>query len=83
MWDPGSEIEIEDLLSSNMPLVVEKDTEWRRGEMGLEVVLGVLEADNAGGEPGGVSRGVAVWDTNGKLFDKLGLGAAAISYDKT
>lgn len=60
VWDPGSEIEIEDLLSSNMPLVVENETEWRRGEIGLEVVLGVLEADNAGGEPGGVSRGVAV-----------------------
>lgn len=73
--DPGSEIEIEDLVSSNMPLVVANDTEWRRGERGLDVVFGVPEADKIGGEPGGVSRGVVVCDTNGKLADKLGLGA--------
>jgi len=73
--EPGSEIEIEDLVSSNMPLVVANDTEWRRGEIGLEVVFGVPEADKIGGEPGGVSRGVVVCDTNGRLADKLGLGA--------
>lgn len=60
MCEPGSEIEIEDLLSSSIPLVVENDTEWRRGERGLDVVLGVVEADSVGGEPGGVSRGVVV-----------------------
>lgn len=61
MCEPGSEIEIEDLLSSNIPLVVvENDTEWRRGERGLDVVLGVVDADSVGGEPGGVSRGVVV-----------------------
>lgn len=59
-----------------MALAVENETEWRRGERGLEAVLGVVEADKVGGEPGGVSRGVVVWDIIGRLFDTLGLGTA-------
>lgn len=51
-------------LSSDTLLVVEKDTECLLGETGIEVLCGDPDADRFGGDPGGVSRGVLVFDSN-------------------
>ena len=62
----GTEEKTEDL-SSNIPLEVESEIECRLGE---------TDADKVGGDPGGVSRGVVVWDVKRKLCDKPALEAA-------
>lgn len=45
------------------------------GETGLGVLVGDADADRVGGDPGGVSRGVLVWDANKRLDDIRGLEA--------
>lgn len=64
-----------DDLSSNIPLEVENEIECRLGETGLDVLVGDTEADRLGGDPGGVSRGVLVWDTNSIPCEMPGLEA--------
>lgn len=54
-------------LSSNIPLEVESEIECR---------LGDTDADRVGGEPGGVSRGVLLWDAKRKPCDMPALEAA-------
>lgn len=65
-----------------MPLVVEKDTECRLGDAGLDVLDGDTDADTIGGEPGGVSRGVLVCDANKRPGDIRGLEAKIIQKQK-
>lgn len=61
-------------LSSNIPLEVESEIECR---------LGDTDADRVGGEPGGVSRGVLVWDAKRKPCDMPALEAAiTITWNK-
>lgn len=67
-------------LSSNMPLVVEKETECRLGDTGLDVLVGDTDADRLGGEPGGVIRGVEPWDAKRRFWGTLGLGAAIVEW---
>ena len=61
---------------SNIPLETENDIECRFGETGLDVLVGDTDAEEIGGEPGGVSRGVLVCEANRRLFDTRGLEAA-------
>lgn len=61
---------------SNIPLETENDIDWRFGEAGLDVLVGDTDAEEIGGEPGGVSRGVLVCDANRRLCDTRGLEAA-------
>lgn len=56
-----------------MPLEVENEMECRLGDMGLDVLVGDTDADRLGGEPGGVSRGVLLWDAIRRLYGTLGL----------
>jgi hypothetical protein len=60
-----------------MPLDVANESECRLGDAGLEVV-GDTNADRLGGEPGGVKRGVLVWDANRRPCDMRGLEPARI-----
>lgn len=53
--------------------MVANETECRLGDKGLEVLLGDTDADRLGGEPGGVSRGVLVCDTNRGPYDDMPL----------
>lgn len=45
-----------------MPLVPANDIECLLGDSGRDVTLGDADDDLLGGEPGGVNRGVLVWD---------------------
>ena len=77
-WLERIEENIEDR-SSNRPLDDENDIECRLGDTGLDVPVGDTDADKIGGEPGGVSRGVLVWDANRRPCDTWGLKAARVS----
>lgn len=55
----GPDEKTEDL-SSNSPLELDID---------IECLLGDTDADRVGGEPGGVRRGVLVWDAKRKPCD--------------
>ena len=61
---------------SIIPLEVENDMVLRLGETGLDDLVGDPEADTLGGEPGGVSLGVLVWDASSIDIDTPGLDAA-------
>nr|GMC91113.1 hypothetical protein Iba_scaffold36928CG0010 [Ipomoea batatas]GMD63459.1 hypothetical protein Iba_chr12bCG15060 [Ipomoea batatas]GMD70578.1 hypothetical protein Iba_chr12eCG7680 [Ipomoea batatas] len=85
--DPASKLDIElcwlgidenkEDLSSNMPLVVANEIECLLGgEIGFGDRVGETDADKLGGEPGGVSRGVLVWDANNRPCAMRGLKAA-------
>lgn len=63
-------------LSSGMPLEVENDIECRLGDTGFDVFVGETDADRLEGEPGGVNRGVVVWDANRRPGDMRGLEVA-------
>ena len=76
-WVKDMEENTEDL-SSYMPLVVEKETECRLGDTGLDVLVGDTDEDRLGGEPGGVSQGVEPWDAKRRFCGTLGLGAAIV-----
>jgi len=58
-----------------MLLVIENDIDCRFGDTGLDVLVGDTEAEKLGGEPGGVNRGVFVWDAS-RICGMPGLGAA-------
>lgn len=58
-----------------MPLVVENEIECRLGDTGLDVLVGDTDAERLGGEPGGVNRGVLVWDASNRPGDIRGLEA--------
>lgn len=45
------------------------------GETGFGVLVGEADAERVGGDPGGVSRGVVVWDANKRLGGMRGLEA--------
>lgn len=77
-WLGGREENIEDL-SSGIPLEVENDIECRLGDTGLDVLVGDTEAEKLGGEPGGVNRGVLVWDASRILCDMPGLDTVKIN----
>jgi hypothetical protein len=66
-----------------MPLEVEKEMECRLGDMGLDVLVGDTDTEKLGGEPGGVSRGVVLWDAMRKLYGTLGLMSAILEWKKT
>lgn len=74
-WPGGTEENIEDL-SSKIPFEVETDIAFRLGDAGFDVLVGDTEADRLGGEPGGVNRGVLVWDANRKPCDIPSRGTA-------
>lgn len=59
-----------------MPLEVENDNECRLGDTGFDVLVGETDADRLEGEPGGVIRGVAVWDANRRPGEMRGLAAS-------
>lgn len=54
--------EEKDALPSSMLLVPANDIECLLGDSGRDDTLGDADDDLLGGEPGGVSRGVLVWD---------------------
>lgn len=60
----------------------ETEIECLLGETGLDVLVGDADADRMGGDPGGVSRGVLVWDANNRLRDMRGLEAGKITDKK-
>lgn len=55
---------------------LENETECLLGDTGLDVLVGDTDADRLGGEPGGVIRGVLVWDAKRRPCDTRGLVAA-------
>ena len=59
-----------------MPLAVANEIECRLGDAGLDVLVGDTNADRLGGEPGGVNRGVVVWEANNRPCATRGLGTA-------
>lgn len=59
---------IEDL-SSNILLEVENEIECLRGDVDFDDLVGDTAAENLGGESGGVSLGVLLWDANRKPCD--------------
>ena len=65
-----------------MPLEVEKEIECRLGDPGLDVLVGDTGADRVGGEPGGVIRGVVLWDAKRRFCDTRGLMAAMLEIEK-
>lgn len=72
-WLEDREEKAEDL--SSMLLVIENDIDCRFGDTGLDVLVGDTEAEKLGGEPGGVNRGVFVWDAS-RICGMPGLGAS-------
>jgi hypothetical protein len=50
--------------------------------MGLDVLVGDTDTEKLGGEPGGVSRGVVLWDAMRKLYGTLGLTSAILEWKK-
>lgn len=52
--------------------------ECRLGDSGFGVLVGDPDADRMGGEPGGVSLGVLVWDASKRPGDTRGLKAVMI-----
>lgn len=61
----------EEDLSSNARVDV-TEMECLLGESGFGVRVGDADADRDGGDPGGVSRGVLVWDASKRLADMRG-----------
>lgn len=76
-WLDGTDEKTADLLSY-IPLVVEKEIECRLGDTGLDVLVGDTDAERIGGEPGGVNRGVVVWDASNRPCAIRGLEATKV-----
>lgn len=75
--EPVPELDIEPWLEENIDsLSVERDIACRLGDTGLDVLVGDTDAETLGGEPGGVMRGVLVWDAKRRLCDTRDLAAA-------
>lgn len=68
---------IEDL-SSNILLEDESEIECLRGDVGFDNLVGDTVAESLGGESGGVSLGVLLWDANRRPCDAPYLKAVKI-----
>lgn len=70
MQKPVPELDIEPVEENiEEVLSIWRETAWRLGDAGLDVLDGDTDAETIGGEPGGLMRGVVVWDANKILCD--------------
>lgn len=70
MQKPVPELDIEPVEENiEEVLSIWRETAWRLGDADLDVLDGDTDAETIGGEPGGLMRGVVVWDANKILCD--------------
>jgi hypothetical protein len=67
--EPAPTLDIEPVEENIEDLSICKETAWRLGDAGLDVLVGVTDAETIGGEPGGLIWGVVVRDASRILGD--------------